>query len=107
MNAASLRRFLKSGVLIMTYVAPVSSAFIQGVEAADVEQNIEKEHSFRYLLAFAAVGLFFSVSFALTPTALLPEGTVALAPDIQTVTGLTVSEIDIPAGLRLAAYPAH
>jgi len=83
MNAASLRRFLKSGVLIMTYVAPVSSAFIQGVDAADVEQKFEKEHSFRYLLAFAAVGLFFSVvSFALTPTALLPEGTVALAPDI-------------------------
>jgi hypothetical protein len=92
----------------MEYAAPVSSAFVEVESRPEVDQNVGKDHSLSYLLSFAAVGLFFSIlSFALTPTGLLPEGSAALAPEMQTFTGLTLSEIHIPAGLKLAEYPAH
>jgi hypothetical protein len=66
-----------------------------------------KAQDLTYLVAFAAVGLFFSVlSYALTPAEWWPEGTVALAPEMASV-GLTVSQIDIPVGLHIGEYPAH
>ena len=72
----------------MTYVAPVSSAFVEIDSRPEVDRNLGKDHSLRYVLAFAAVGVVFSIlSFALTPTELLPKGAAALAPDIQMVAG--------------------
>lgn len=72
----------------MTYVAPVSSVLVEINSRPEVDQNLGKDHSLRYVLGFAAVGVLFSIlSFALTPTELLPKGAAALASDIQMVTG--------------------
>jgi hypothetical protein len=96
-----------AGAYRMTYVLDSSDAVIPATSIQD-EENSGKDHSVNYLLAFAAVGIFLSImSLAFTPPAWLPEGVAALAPEMQTVTGLTLSEIEIPAGLRLADYPAH
>jgi hypothetical protein len=90
----------------MTYV-DLSSTSVPAVEIIKTDANREKD-SIHYLLAFSAVGLFFSIlSFALTPTEYLLESTAALAPQMQTVVGLRLSEIEIPAGLKLAEYSAH
>jgi hypothetical protein len=105
---ASLLPFLKGGVLTTPYAAPVSSALVETEIQSEAGTSSGNDHSFSYLLGFAAVGLFFSVmSYALTPTELLPEGAAALAPEMQTLAGLNLSEIEIPAGLKLAEYPAH
>jgi hypothetical protein len=91
----------------MTFVQRLSSASVQRT-SSEVDHNFGKDHSLNYLLAFVAVGIFFSImSLAFTRTEWLPEGAAALAPEMQTVMGLTLSEIEIPAGLRLADYPAH
>jgi hypothetical protein len=91
----------------MTYVVDASAPTIPANAIRD-EQNFGKDHSLNYLLAFVALGIFFSImSLAFTRTEWLPEGAAALAPEMQTVTGLTLSEIDIPAGLHVAEYPAH
>jgi hypothetical protein len=91
----------------MTYVLDSSDAVIPATSIQD-EENSGKDHSVNYLLAFAAVGIFLSImSLAFTPPEWLPEELAALAPEMQTVMGLTLSEIEIPAGLRLADYPAQ
>jgi hypothetical protein len=91
----------------MTYVDRLSSASFRET-LSEVDHNVGKDHSLTYLLAVAAVGILLSImSLALTRTEWLPEGAAALAPEMQTATGLTLGEIEIPAGLRLAEYPAH
>jgi hypothetical protein len=73
-----------------------------------VVEKAGKGQELPYLVAFAAVGLFFSVlSYALTPPGWWPEGTVALVPETASL-GLTVSQIDTPVGLLIAAeHPTH
>jgi hypothetical protein len=91
----------------MTYVLEPSAIVIPVTGIQDAKR-LGKDDSLNYILAFAAVGLFFSIlSFALTPTELLPEGAAALAPEMQTSTGLRPSEIEIPAALKLAEYSTH
>ena len=86
----------------MTDVSLLRSSTV--IPVLDIE---EKTQELRYLAAFVAVGLLVSVlSFALTPPALWPEGTVAWAPEMASQ-GLTVSQIAIPRGLQIAEYSAH
>lgn len=88
----------------MTDLSLLSSAPVLPVP---VKERTAKPQGLTYLVAFAAVGLFFSVlSYALTPTELWPAGSAALAPEMASA-GLTVSEINIPAGLHAAEYSAH
>jgi hypothetical protein len=78
----------KVGVLIMAYVVPLSSALVQSESLAD--HGFAKD--LRYLVGFAVVGLLVSIlCFAVTPTEYLPNGASALAPEMQTITGLTLS----------------
>lgn len=78
----------KVGVLIMAYVVPLSSALVQSESQAD--HGFAKD--LRYLVGFAVVGLLVSIlCFAVTPTEYLPNGASALAPEMQTITGLTLS----------------
>jgi hypothetical protein len=88
----------------MTDVSLLSSSHVAPVVATE---KAEKPRDLNYLAIFAALGLFFSVlSYALTPTQLWPEGTVALAPETA-FEGLTVSQIPIPAGLQVVGYVAN
>lgn len=88
----------------MTYVDHLSSELTIPLSLVETE---EKGHDVTYIVAFAVVGLFFSVlSYTLTPAEWWPEGTVALAPEIAS-DGLTVSQIPIPAGLQVTEYSTH
>jgi hypothetical protein len=86
----------------------LSSTSLALQPTVETEANGERDSSLSYLLGFAAVGLFFSIlSFAVTPAELLPEGSPALVPEMQTFAGPKLLEIEIPAGLKSAEYPAH
>jgi hypothetical protein len=90
--------------LIMTDVSLLSSVHVVPVVASE---KAKKPRDLGYLAIFAAVGLFFSVlSYALTPTQLWPEGTVALAPEMVS-DGVIVSQIPVPAGLQVTHYSTH
>jgi hypothetical protein len=91
----------------MAYVDRLSAApFAE--QTAEVDHNVGKDHSLNYLLAFIAVGIFFSImSLAFTRTEWLPEGAAALAPEMQTVMGLNIADIAISAKLDVAEHSAH
>ena len=66
-------------------------------------EKAEKGGDLTHLVAFVAVGLFFSVlCYALTPPEWLPESAAALAPEMQAATGLNADQIEIAAGLPSA-----